>query len=224
VLIPNPEELMNIPTPTTPHAFLITPVMVHDPGKGDLIDLELPDGTFLRAQAAPDVLRLAFDFTGLWKATLHFDTHPTARLKEPLYLPRLSALTAENGTLMPTWGAAGQVVKIDRVEGLVVIRVLPQRQAIPAFTVTAIASLEQLSSIKNANHLRLKGGLRDRHLVVAQLEEIELPDTMPRSSHPVSVYRSGIETIETTDTASSVMSSTGKLTRSNRSEGPGEAQ
>ena len=208
MLIPTPESLLNIPTPPVPHAFLITRVNVHDPGKGDLVDLELPDHTYLRAQAGPDVLRLGLNLMGSWKATLHFDSHPTARLKEPLHLPRLTPLMPEEEALMPTWGSVGQVVKLDRLAGLVVIRVVPQRNALPAFTVTAIASLEQLSSVEHASHVRLKGSLQDRHLVVAQLEAIELPDILPRKEGLVSVYRSEIETFEPI--------------RSNRGEGSGE--
>jgi hypothetical protein len=60
------QTLLEIPTPTMHHAFMIAPVIAHDPGKGDLIDLELPDGTFLRTQAAPDVFHLGPNINGPW--------------------------------------------------------------------------------------------------------------------------------------------------------------
>jgi hypothetical protein len=168
--MPDLEKLIDIPTPPTPHAFLITPVVVHDPGRGSLIDLELPGGTYLRAQAAPDVLRLGANLGGAWKATLHFETQPNARLQEPLQLTRLSPLTALEAVLLPSWGATGRVIKLDRIEGFVVIEVIPKKKEIPSFTLTAIVSIDQLSSIENASHVRLKGRLSDCHLVVAQLE------------------------------------------------------
>lgn len=168
--------LIEIPTPATHHAFLITPVIAHDPGKGDLVDLELPvpDGTFLRAQASPDVLRLGPNINGTWQATLHFSTHIDAILKEPLRLPRLKPCPEDHKLLLPTWGAAGHVTNLDRGEGLVTVRVVPQRENLQPFLVTALASLEQLASVGHSSSLRLKGTLRGRHLIVTHLEPIDL--------------------------------------------------
>jgi hypothetical protein len=168
------QTLIEIPTPTTHHAFLFAPVIAHDPGKGDLIDLELPDGTFLRTQAAPDVLRLGPNINGPWQATLHFSTHGDASLKEPLRLPRLKPCPEDHKLLLPTWGAAGDVTNLDRTEGLISIRVVPQREHLHPFLVTALASLEQLASVGHTSSLRLKGTLRSRCLIVTHLEPIDL--------------------------------------------------
>ena len=219
MLYPNQESLINIPTPPTPHAFLITPVMVHDPGKGDLMDLELPDRSYLRAQASPDVLRLGSPTSGLWKATLHFDTQTNARLKEPLRLPRLTPLLSDEERLMPTWGAIGQVVTLDRVKGLVAIRIVTQGNPSQAFTVTAIATLEQILSVEHASYLRLKGSLRDRHLLVTQLESIEAPEPIARKDVMPYVNHRESDTLETTLDAGSAKS---QPIRSSRPEGTGD--
>jgi hypothetical protein len=153
---------------------MIAPVIAHDPGKGDLIDLELPDGTYLRTQAAPDVLRLGPNINGPWQATLHFSTHIDASLKEPLRLPRLKPCREDHRLCLPTWGAAGHVTNLDRNEGLVSIRVVPQRENLHPFLVTALASLEQLASVGQTSSLRLKGTLRGRRLIVVHLEPIYL--------------------------------------------------
>jgi hypothetical protein len=168
---PNP---IQIPTPSTHHAFLIAPVIAHDPGKGDLIDLALPDGTILRAKAGVDVLRLGSNINGPWRATLHFDTTEQAKIKEPIQVPKLVSLSPDLETAQPTWGAAGKVVRLDRVEGLVVIRVYPKTGLILPFVIAAIASLEQLSSVEHATGLRLRGTLRDRHLIATHLEPLDL--------------------------------------------------
>ena len=168
------QTLINIPTPNTHHAFLIAPVIAHDPGKGDLIDLELPDQTFLRSQAAPDVLRLGPNISGSWQATLHFTTNSDASLKEPLRLPRLKPCPTHDETHLPTWGAAGLITNLDLKEGFVTIRVIPQRENLQAFLITAIASLEQLTNLQSASNLRLKGTLRGRQLIALHLEQIDL--------------------------------------------------
>jgi hypothetical protein len=168
---PNP---IQISTPSTHHAFLIAPVIVHDPGKGDLIDLALPDGTVLRAKAGVDVLRLGANINGPWRATLHFDTTAQAKINEPLRVPKLVQFTPDLETAQPTWGAAGKVIRLDRDNGLAVIRVYPKTGLVLPFVIAAFASLEQLSNVEQARGLRLRGTLRDRHLIATHLEPLEL--------------------------------------------------
>jgi hypothetical protein len=165
---------IQISTPSTHHAFLIAPVIVHDPGKGDLIDLALPNGTFLRAKAGVDVLRLGTDINGPWRATLHFDTTEQARINEPVRVPKLIPLAPDLESAQPTWGAAGKIVRLDRDEGLAVIRVYPKTGLVLPFVIAAIASLEQLSRIEHAQALRLRGTLRHQHLIATHLEPLDL--------------------------------------------------
>ena len=99
----NPQpNLIDIATPSTHHAFLIAPVIAHDPGKGDLIDLALPDGTILRAKAGVEVLRLGANINGPWRATLHFDTTAKARINEPVRVPKLVQFTPDLESAQPT--------------------------------------------------------------------------------------------------------------------------
>ena len=149
-------------------------MIVHDPGKGDLIDLALPDGTLLRAKAGVEVLRLGANINGPWRATLHFDTTAQARINEPVRVPKLVQFTPDLESAQPTWGAAGKVVRLDRDEGLAVIRVYPKTGLVMPFVIAAIASLEQLSSVEHAQGLRLRGTLRDRHLIATHLEPLDL--------------------------------------------------
>jgi hypothetical protein len=188
-------NLIQISTPSTHHAFLISPVIAHDPGKGDLIDLALPDGTVLRAKASAEVLRLGTDINGPWRATLHFDTTEQAKILEPVRVPKLVPLTPDLEFSQPTWGAAGKVVRLDRDEGLAVIRVYPKTGLVLPFVIAAIASLEQLSSVKQAPGLRLRGTLRNHHLIATHLEPLDLavpghwkswqpPNTTPDRNSP----------------------------------------
>ena len=165
---------IQISTPSTHHAFLIAPVIVHDPGKGDLMDLELSNGTCLRAKAGVEVLRLGANINGPWRATLHFDTTTKARINEPVRVPKLVQFTPDLESAQPTWGAAGKVVRLDRDGGLAVIRVYPKTGLVMPFVIAAIASLEQLSSVEHAQGLRLRGTLRDRHLIATHLEPLDL--------------------------------------------------
>jgi hypothetical protein len=168
---PNP---IPISTPSTHHAFLISPVIVHDPGKGELIDLALPNGTFLRAKAGVDVLRLGANINGPWRATLHFDTTEQAKILEPVRVPKLVPFTPDLESAQPTWGAAGKVVRLDRDEGLAIIRVYPKTGLVLPFVIAAIASLEQLSSVQHAQGLRLRGTLQNQHLIATHLEPLDL--------------------------------------------------
>jgi hypothetical protein len=171
----NPQpHLIDIPPLNTHHAFLITPVIAHDPFEGDLIDLELPNGTFLRAQAGVAVLRLGAAINGPWRATLHVGTSDHARILEPVRVPKLARLTPDLESTTPTWSAAGRVVHLDRDEGLATIRVFPKTGLVQPFLIAAMASLEQLSSVESASGLRLKGTLRDRHLVATELHALDL--------------------------------------------------
>jgi hypothetical protein len=167
-------KLIDIPTLTTYHALLIAPVIAHDPGEGDLIDLELPDGTFLRAQAGVAVLRLGAGINGPWRATLHVATSHQARILEPIRVPKLARLTPDLESTAPTWSAAGRVVHLNRDEGLAVIRVFPKTGLVQPFEIAAMASLEQLSSVESAPALRLKGTLRDRYLVATEVQVLDL--------------------------------------------------
>jgi hypothetical protein len=168
---PNP---IQISTPSTHHAFLIAPVIVHDPGKGDLMDLELSDGTFLRAQAGVEVLRLGTNINGPWRATLHFDTTDQAKINEPVRIPKLVPLAPDLESAQPTWGAAGMVIRLDRDNGLAAIRVYPKTGLVMPFVIAAIANLEQLLSVEHPQGLRLRGTLRDRHLIATHLEPLDL--------------------------------------------------
>jgi hypothetical protein len=165
---------IQISTPSTHHAFLISPVVAHDPGKGELIDLALPNGTFFRAKASAEVLRLGANINGPWRATLHFDTTEHARINEPVRVPKLVPLTPDLEFAQPTWGAAGKVIRLDRNEGLAVIRVYPKTGLVLPFVIAAIASLEQLSSVEHAQALRLRGTLRRQHLIATHLESLDL--------------------------------------------------
>jgi hypothetical protein len=169
-----PANPIQISTPSTHHAFLISPVIAHDPGKGELIDLALPNGTFFRAKASAEVLRLGPNINGSWRATLHFDTTEQAKILEPVRVPKLVPLAPDLEFSQPTWGAAGKVVRLDRDDGLAVIRVYPKTGLVLPFVIAAIASLEQLSSVEKAQGLRLRGTLRDRHLIATHLEPLDL--------------------------------------------------
>jgi hypothetical protein len=171
----NPQpNLIDIPPLSNYHAFLISPVIAHDPGEGDLIDLELPNGDFFRAQAGVAVLRLGEQISGPWRATLHVETNHHARILEPIHVPRLARLTPDRESFSPTWSAAGRVVHLDRDEGLATIRVFPKTGLVQPFLITAITSLEHLTSVEHAPSLRLKGTLHDRHLIAIEVQALDL--------------------------------------------------
>ncbi len=156
------------------HAFLIAVVRVHDPGSGDLVDLEIPGQARLRARAGADVLRLGERIGDVWRATLHFATAQDGRLWEPLHLQRVLPVQPEMAGLEPVWSAAGKIVRLDLNGGLVVLRVYPERARRAPFLVHATATPVQLESLEGAVFARLGGGLNGSKLTLQAALPISL--------------------------------------------------
>ena len=156
------------------HAFLIAVVRVHDPGRGDLVDLEIPGQARLRARAGADVLRLGERIGNVWRATLHFTTAQDGRLWEPVHLQRVLSVEPEMAELEPVWSAAGKIVRLDLDEGMVVLRVYPERARRAPFLVHTTATADQLESLEGAVFARLSGGLNGSKLTVQTAFPISL--------------------------------------------------
>jgi hypothetical protein len=156
------------------HAFLIAVVRVHDPGSGDLVDLEIPGQARLRARASADVLRLGERIGDVWRATLHFATAQDGRLWEPIHLQRVLPIQPEMAGFEPVWSAAGKILRLDVDKGFIVMRVYPERARRAPFLVHAAATAEQLEVLEGAVFARLVGGLNESKLTVQAATPISL--------------------------------------------------
>jgi hypothetical protein len=165
-----------IPVPTGFHAFLLASVIASDPGRGNLINLELPDGTAILARATPTVLRLGSGINGAWRATLHFSTTPDGHLNSPVTIQRLRPPTPEFETVETFWSTIGELETLELDARLITVRVFPERARRAPFTVTAIldSSLGFLEHPKNVTHVRLSGHLEKTALVATEIEAVEI--------------------------------------------------
>ena len=163
--IPHPPSF-----PTSHHAFLIATVYLHDPGSGDLVDLELPDGARLRCIATPNALRLGPNLAGRWRTTLHFRTRGDSTIHQPVRMYRFRPAVPEQTDTL--WSAAGKVTQLDVAAGLVGVRVYPDHARVEPFTIAARASSVALSKVVGAPFLHLRGELHGRQLVAHHLEEV----------------------------------------------------
>jgi hypothetical protein len=158
--------------PTSHHAFLIATIHLHDPGSGDLVDLELPDGARLRCIVTPDALRLGPGLAGRWRTTLHFRTRADGMIHQPVRLYRLRPAVPEKTDTL--WSAAGKVTHLDVAAGLVGVRVYPDHARVEPFAIAARASSAMLSSVAGASFLHLRGALLGPQLVAHHIEAVSL--------------------------------------------------
>lgn len=158
--------------PKSHHAFLLVTAVIHDPGRGELVELELDDGTRLRCIASSEALRLGTALSGRWRLTVHFRTRLDGSLVIPVKMVNLrSPRENDNETI---WSASGKVVRLEQTSGLAVLRVYPERAKLEPFIVTAKIPLEQLAKVKDADSVHMCGTLRGDVLVAHQLEQVAL--------------------------------------------------
>ena len=158
--------------PKSHHAFLLVTAVIHDPGRGELVELELDDGTRLRCTASPEALRLGTALAGRWRLTVHFRTRLDGSLINPVRMVNLRPPREDDNETI--WSASGQVVRLDQTNGLAVLRVYPERAKLEPFIVAAEASLEQLTNLEDVYSVHMRGTLRGNVLVAQQLERVAL--------------------------------------------------
>ena len=158
--------------PQSHHAFLLVTAVIHDPGRGELVELELDDSTRLRCTASPEALRLGTALSGRWRLTAHFRTRLDGSLVNPVKMVNLR-LPRENDN-ETIWSASGQVVRLEQTSRLAVLRVYPERAKLEPFIVTAEASFEQLAHLEDAYSVQMRGTLRGDVLVAQELKRVAL--------------------------------------------------
>ncbi len=149
-------------------------VLVRDSGRGALVDLEFEDGTLMRSRVTTDLARLGTGLAGRWRASIHFRAGEPGRPREPVFVRRLRPVTPDLEHAPPVWSAAGKVVRFDRTDGLVVLRIFPEQAPTEPFTVSAFASLELLASVEGAAFVSMNGDLRGSRLIARQIEVADL--------------------------------------------------
>ncbi len=160
--------------PSGHHAFMTANVLVRDSGRGALVDLEFEDGTLMRSRVTTDLARLGPGLAGRWRASIHFRTEAPGRPHEPVFVRRLRPVTPDLEQAPPVWSAAGKVVRLDRTDGLVLLRIFPEQAPTEPFVVSAFASLELLSTVEGAGFVSMHGGVRGSRLIVRHIEAADL--------------------------------------------------
>jgi hypothetical protein len=150
---------------------------LHPSPDGRRADLELPGGAVVRVKPSP-LRRAKFInrpiLEGRYSVHLHLRTHGQGFLSREMELVALKPLAPDAPALEPEFELIGKVVRLDRVEGLVIVRVFPQRTDIEPFAVSAVASLEVLDSGEDAWSVKVDGIVRGSRLIARAISRVEL--------------------------------------------------
>lgn len=119
------------------------------------------------------------DLAGAWRVTLYGKTFKDQRLAN-LILARVVPLENADdlGGADTFWSAAGKVIRLDRAEKLVLLRIYPMDKHTEPFVVSAKTTLELLNLVEDARYLHMTGVLEHGYLIAQNLEpmRLEIPD------------------------------------------------
>lgn len=151
--------------------------ILHPSPDGRRADLELPGGAVVRVKPSP-LRRAKFInrpiLEGRYSVHLHLRTHGQGFLSREMELVAIKPLAPDAPALEPEFELIGKVVRLDRAEGLVIVRVFPQRTDIEPFAVSAVASLEVLDLGEDAWYVKVDGIVRGSRLVAGAISRVEL--------------------------------------------------
>ncbi len=169
-----------IRSPNGYHAFLVATVELHNPGKGNMVDLQFSNGLLLRATVAADLLRLG-TLSGFWRATLHFRTSDQAELEPPLMLKRFRPLHDKHEAPLAFWSIAGQITGVNLGNGCASIRVFTTRKKLESFVITVRFSEDLLAQVRGnlQTTWSITGGLEGKTLQAQRITPIAL--RLPRN-------------------------------------------
>ncbi len=165
----------SIRSPNGYHAFLVATVELHDPGKGNSVDLQFTNGLILRATVVADVLRLG-NLTGFWRTTLHFRTSEDGLLEPPLMLKRLRPLRDKQDIPLAFWSLAGQVEMVNEKKSCATFRVFTARKRLEFFVITVRCSDDQIAVLRDSPQKTwlVTGMLEDNSLQAQEIKPITL--------------------------------------------------
>ncbi len=168
------------------HFFIQANVTIQDHHQGTRVQINFatPENGTYQARVHPKVFsrwkknhpdQPLIKLSGSWRATLYAKTLPNQRLTK-LQLARIVPLENAadlNGT-DTFWSAAGKVLRLDRAEKLVLLRIYPSDKRTEPFVVSAKTTLELLNLVEDARYLQMTGVLEYGYLIAQNLEPMRL--------------------------------------------------
>ncbi len=167
------------------HFFVQTNITIRDTSQATRVwlDLDSDNGSFLARvhskvfaqwqKSHPE--QSSVNLSGVWRATLYGQTMPNQSLKS-LQIIRLTPL--ENAIDLngqsTFWSAAGKVLRLDRAERIVIIRVYPRTKGFEPFVISAKTTLELLNLVQDAWYVHMTGVVEQGYLIAQNLEPMRL--------------------------------------------------
>jgi hypothetical protein len=153
----------------------VTATLHLKPGSRRAMELELRGGARLRGLLLPQVPRLPEGFGGTHRVRLYPRTTKDGRLEPNVGVARVlkpgANLEAPDGFTF-----CGKVVRLDRAEGLAILRIFPNRPGLEPFVVSCQASLEVMNAGVDAFSVKMTGRIGENLRLVAEtLEPVHLP-------------------------------------------------
>jgi hypothetical protein len=168
------------------HFFIQANVTIQDHSHGTRVQVDFAareNGSY-KARVLPKVFAQwrkdhpdqdLIQLIGSWRATIYGKTLPDQRLIT-LQLARLVPL--ENAIDLngsdTFWSAAGKVLRLDRAEKMVLLRIYPSDKKTQPFVISAKTTLELLNLVEDARYLQMTGVLEQGFLIAQNLELIHL--------------------------------------------------
>ncbi|MEY4531970.1 MAG: hypothetical protein RLZZ156_2693, partial [Deinococcota bacterium] len=172
------------------HFFIQANVTVQDNQQNTRVSIQFntpENGTYL-ARVHPKVFsrwkknhpdQPLIQLSGSWRVTLYGKTFNDQRLSN-LTLVRVVPLenAIDLNGVDTFWSAAGKVLRLDRAEKLVLLRIYPMDTKTEPFVVSAKTTLELLNLVEDARYLQMSGVLEQGYLIAQNLEpmRLEIPD------------------------------------------------
>ncbi len=191
-LVTTPQPMpKGIHTDYNHHFFIQANATIQDDQQNTRVTIQLgnpKNGTYI-ARVHPRVFsrwrnthpeQSSIQLSGTWRATLYGKTFKDQRLAN-LTLARVMPL--ENAVDLngadTFWSAAGKVLRLDRAEKLVLLRVYPpDNKKIEPFVVSAKTTLDLLNLVEDARYLHMTGVLEHGFLIAQNLKpmRLEIPE------------------------------------------------
>ncbi len=191
-LVTTPQPMpKGIHTEYNHHFFIQANATIQDDQQNTRVSIQLgypTNGTYT-ARVHPRVFsrwhknhpeQSSIQLSGTWRATLYGKTLKDQRLANVTLarvIPLENAVDLNGSDTF--WSAAGKVIRLDRSEKLVLLRVFPtDNKKIEPFVVSAKTTLELLNLVEDARYLHMTGVLEHGYLIAQNLEpmRLDIPD------------------------------------------------
>jgi hypothetical protein len=165
--------------PEAPPMFMATAhVTAHvslKPGSRRMMELELRDGSRVQGMLSAHAKNLPEGLEGRFRVRLFLRTTKDGRLMERVSVAKVLTNAGHDLASPDEFVMVGKVVRLDRAEGLALVRVFPPSAQLEPFVVCCRASLAVMDAGEDAFSVRISGYIgRDLSLRADMLEPVKL--------------------------------------------------